>query len=47
MTKNTTNTTKNTSIFNEENYENAKVLVLGYPKPSIKPNSKPIRSDNK
>lgn len=41
------NITKNTSIFNENEYENAKLLVLGYPIPSIKPNSKSIRLDNK
>lgn len=33
------NTQKNTSIFNENEYENAKLLVLGYPIPSIKPNA--------
>lgn len=40
------NTTINTDIFNER-AKNAKVIRLGYPKPSIKPNSKPICSDNK
>lgn len=34
------NTTVNISIFNEKEYKNAKILSLGYPKPSIKPNSK-------
>lgn len=41
------NTTINTSIFNESNFKNAKVISVGYPKPSVKPNSKPICSDNK
>ena len=41
------NTTINISIFNENNMKNAKVLSLGHPKPSFKPNSKPIYSNNK
>lgn len=41
------NTTINTSVFNENNSKNAKVISVGYPKPSVKPNLKPIHSDNK
>lgn len=41
------NITVNTYIFNKRNAKNAKVISVGYPKPSIKPNLKPICSDNK
>ena len=41
------NTTINISVFNEKKYKNAKVIPLGYPKPSIKSNSKLIYSGNK
>ena len=35
------NTTTNTSVFNESSFENAMVISVGYPKPLVKPNSKP------
>lgn len=41
------NTTINISIFSEKKYKNANVLPVGYSKPSIKANSKPICSNNK